>query len=152
MKSNLLSLAFLAAMTTAASATVSWQGEVMVLSSTGASCAAAELVAGQHYFSAYLPQNLSNNGTSSGLTFLTRRSASAIRFTSMGPNATYTGTRINGRGGFAAANGLIVSMTRTPAVVTATTPTLVINATITNFDGTTGCTATIRGAYVQRIN
>ena len=152
MKSKLLALTFLVVITGAASARENWQGEVMVRALAGASCAANNLSVGDHYLSNYLPQGVSDNGPNSYLSFHSRRSAFAIRFSSTAPDSAFVATRITGRGNFAASNGQLESFTRTPPTVTATTPTLVINAQISNWEGAPGCIATIRGAYVLRVD
>jgi hypothetical protein len=152
MKSRLLALAFVVAMTSAASAKVNWQGEVMVIAVSGAACAANKIAVADHYLSAYLPQNISDNGPASYISFVTRRSAFSARFTSTAAGSPYSATRVTGRGNFATSSGQILNAFSTPATVTLTTPTLVINAQISNWEGAVGCTATIRGAYVKRVD
>ena len=152
MKCKFLALTVLIAMTGAASAKENWQGEVMVRALAGASCAANNLQVGDHYLSNYLPQGVSDNGPNSFLSFHSRRSAFAIRFSSTAPNSVFAAIRITGRGNFVPSNGQLESFTRAPATITATTPTLVINAQISNWEGAPGCIATIRGAYVQRVD
>ena len=152
MKSKFLALTFLVAMTGAATAKENWQGEVMVRVLTGAACAEENLQVGDNYLSNYLPEGIADNGPNSFLSFLTRRSAFAMRFASTEPNSPYAGIKLTGRGNFFPRNGLLVSFATTPANVTATTPTLVINARISNWEGVLGCTATIRGAYVLRVD
>ena len=151
MKSKLMALAFLVAMTSTASATVNWQGEIMV-TTVSAGCAASGDLVGDNYLANYFPQGLSNNGTISWLSFFNRRSGWVMRFTSTAAGAIYNGTRLTSRGPVTLANGQILSFTRTPAVITATTQTIAITAQISNWlGGNTGCTVTIQGAFTRRV-
>jgi hypothetical protein len=151
MKTKLLVLALLLSMSSVASAKVNWQGEVMVTALSGAGCAADAHLVGDNFLSAYLPQGLSNNGNTSYLSFVSRRSAWSMKFTSTANNAAYTWTRITGRGEWKNGAGTILTLTRTPSSVTTATQTLVINAQVSNWIGTANCTATIQGAFVQRV-
>jgi hypothetical protein len=151
MKTKLLALAFVLALTSAASAKVNWQGEVMI-TALSAGCDPAMDLVGDSYLSTYLPQNLSDNGVNSWLAFFNRRSGWSIKFTSTAVNSAFSSTRISGRGNVTTGNGLLVSFSRAPATVTETTGTVSINATLSNWQGTAGCTATMKGAYVRRVN
>jgi hypothetical protein len=152
MKSKLLALAVLVAMTSAASAKTNWQGEAMVLEVSG--CEASGDKVGDSYLVMYQPKNgagISDNSTSNFLSFVQRWNATSLKFNSFAANVAYTGVQISGRGHHLTTAGNITSISTTPAV-NSTTQTFVMNAVIKNFYNTSGCTATIRASFVRRID
>lgn len=158
MKSNILALTLLLAIGGAASAEekrVVWQGEIMV---TGVSpgCAASKDKVGDNYLSIFQPENnatITINTALNYLSFYGRRSAFSVRFSNLANGAPHNAIKIGGHGGQSlAAKGILTNISVSPPTVTATTPTLVIDATVTNWFVQQGCTATIRGAYVRRVD
>ena len=150
MKSKLLAIAVLIAMTGVASARESWQGTFMVTAVAGAGCA-GETAVGDHFLATYLPANVSNNGTNTFMGFVRTRGAWSLRVAGLPTaNETYSAMLIDGRAEFGPNGGRVLAFSTIPATVTATTQTIVINTRLSNFHGTTGCTATIQGALVLR--
>jgi hypothetical protein len=154
MKSKLLAVAFLVAMTSAASARTNWQGEVMVTAVT-AQCAAGGDQVGDNYLATFQPENnatITDNSTSNFLSFFNRRAAFSIKFENLAAGAPYTAVQVSGRGNHFTGAGTVISISTAPAAVASSTQTLVINARIGNWFATPGCTATVRGAFVKRID
>jgi hypothetical protein len=153
MKSAVLALMALLAMSGIASARTNWQGEVMVLAVTG--CEAGGDNVGDSYVGLFQPENnatITDNSTSNFLSFVGRRNGTSLKFSSLTAGVAYTGVQISGRGHHTTTSGTIASISTAPATVSSTTPTLVINAKINNWFNTLGCTATIRGAFVKRVD
>ena len=158
MKSNILALTLFIAIGGAASAEekrVVWQGEIMV-TDVSAGCTVSKDKIGDNYLSIFQPKNnatITINTTLNYLSFYGRRSAFSVRFSNVANGVAYSGIKIGGHGGQSLnASGNLTSISTTPATVTATTPTMVINAVVTNWFVQPGCTATIRGAYVRRVD
>jgi hypothetical protein len=159
MKSKILTLALLIATTSAASAAgpdkINWQGEVMV-TAVSAGCASSGDVVGDHYLAMYQPKNggtITANSTSNFLTFMARRNAFSLKFPTLTAGVAYTAVVVSGRGHHnPGVTGTIASISTTPSLVAASTPTIVINAQINNWYNTPACTATITGAFVKRVN
>lgn len=149
MKTKILAIALLAGMTVTASARENWQGTFMV-NAVNAGCN-GEFVVGDHFLALYMPANISNNGPNSFVAMVRQRQATSLKVVGLpAANKNYSAMTIGGRGEQITSAGKFNSFSTTPATVTGTTPTLVINAVITNFQEITGCTATVRGALVQR--
>jgi hypothetical protein len=154
MKSKLLGFAFLVAMTGVASAAkVNWEGALQVTAiSPSATCIAGDIPFADHYLVAYSPKGLgTNSATDSFLGTFRQRSATSYRVVGLPTTGvSYTGTQVGGRGTSSSWIGQFISFSSTPAVVTTATQVVVINARISNFQGVTGCTATVQGAFVLR--
>jgi hypothetical protein len=145
--------------TSVAQAKVSWQGEVMVTAVSGAACAANKDAVGDNYLADFEPSGVTGNSANSFLSFLSRRSAFALKVagsikpTSPATTKAYTGVFVSGRGEFSTGpTGSFSGVTITPASIAATTDVVSIVATIANWQSDVGCTATIHGAFVLRRN
>ena len=153
MKFFLVAASLLAVLMSSAYAKTNWQGEVMVLGVSN--CAVGGDQIGDNYLATYQPKNggtIVDNSTLNFLSILGRRNAFSIKFASLTAGVAYSGVYVSGRGHHLTVSGNISSISTTPATVGASTPTLVINAVITNWLATPGCTATIRGAFVKRVD
>ena len=151
MKSKLLALAFLVAMTGAASARTNWVGGVTILATT-AQCTNDRHQVGDTYLGTYQPKNnatITDNSPSNFLSLTFHRGAFSIKFDALTAGTPYTAVHISGRGHHNTPTGTIAQMSTTPPTVAATTQTFVLNARITNWFNTPGCTATIRAAFVK---
>jgi hypothetical protein len=69
----------------------------------------------------------------------------------MNGSGNYAGFEIGSRAAFAEYTGTY-NLTVSPATITAATPSVTIDGTITHFFNVTGCTVTFEGAYVERID
>lgn len=152
MKSKLLALAFLAAMTgTASAAKVNWEGAIQVTAVAG-TCVAEGIPVGDHYYAAYSPADLGDNEPDAFLGLFRHRGAASYQVVGSdpSPNKNYKGTDVGSRGGRGAWTGKFVTFNTTPATLTPATQTFAMNAKISNFGDTPGCTATIQGGFVLR--
>lgn len=152
MKRIFVAATLLAALMSSAYAKTNWQGEVMVLGVSN--CALGGDQIGDNYLATYQPKNggtIVDNTTSNFLSFLGRRNAFSIKWTNIGTGVAYTGVHVATRGHHSIVSGAI-TLSTTPITIAATTPSLVINAVITNWLNTPGCVATIRGAFIKRVD
>ena len=153
MKSKLLAFAFLVATTGVASAVtkVNWEGALQVTAiAPSTTCIAGDIPIGDHYLVSYSPKGISGNSATDSFigTYRQRQAASyrVVGFPAAG--VSYTGTQVGSRGTVNTWTGQFVSFASSP--VTATTPFVQVNARISNFQGVTGCTATVQGGFVLR--
>jgi hypothetical protein len=145
--------------TTGAAANV-WEGFVTVTASTsqcsGAGGGAGGTAPGDTYVSIFRPK-IAVTDSPSYLSFVLLRAALTQQNTSestvhqMNGSGNYTGFGIGSRAGFGQYTGTY-NLAITPATITASTPSVMIDGTITNFFNTTGCNVTFEGAYVARID
>lgn len=149
MKAICAAIALLASVSIA-EARVNWQGTVM-FTAVSPQCTSDGWAIGNNFLSTFLPSGLSNNGADTSIAFLQQRNAYSFRLVGR-PTAAkaYVGVGINSAGGFYSTSGAFYNFVMQPAVITATTPSIYVTGTVTNFAGTTGCTATFSGAYVLR--
>jgi hypothetical protein len=101
----------------------------------------------------FKPAGLVNNGADTKLLLITNRSAFHHLWAgkSFGPgNVPSTG--FGGTANIFTYTSTFVTAILTPAAPTAKTPTIVLKAKISNFFGSTGCTATIAGSLGNRPN
>jgi hypothetical protein len=69
----------------------------------------------------------------------------------MNGSGTCTGFAIGPRAGYAEYTGNY-NLTLTPAIITAATPSVAVDGTITNFFNANACNVTFEGAYVHKID
>jgi hypothetical protein len=159
MKTSLAALALLVGLTGIASSKTNWEGKVVVIA-VSEDCAGVESV-GDHYTSAYQPANnatiLDNVDGQHYWSFIGQRNGFAIQFPTpiVGGSVQYQGFLISSRGHTTTDVGQLgaLSITDTggaPIAITPTTPTVFIDATVTDWVNTVDCTATLRGAFVKR--
>jgi hypothetical protein len=148
-----LALAFLPG--PALAAPVSWEGFATVTASTGCSGVPGTAL-GDTHVSIFRPK-IASTDTPTFLSFVllrsafTQENASESTVHQMNGSGNYTGFAIGPRAGFAQYSGTY-KLTITPAPVTASTPSVIIDGTITHYLNATGCSVTFEGAYVQRID
>jgi hypothetical protein len=133
-----------------------WEGYATVTASTARCSGLAGTTPGDTQVSIFRPKIASTDlPTFLSFVFLraavTQENMSESIVHQMNGSGNYTGFAIGARAGFAQYTGTY-NLTITPAPITAATPSLMINGTITNYFNTTGCNVTFEGAYVQRID
>jgi hypothetical protein len=137
-----------------------WEGYATVTASTsqcsGAGGGAGGTAPGDTYVSIFRPK-IAVTDSASYLSFVLLRAALTQQNTSestvhqMNGSGNYTGFGIGSRAGFGQYTGTY-NLAITPATITASTSSVMIDGTITNFFNTTGCNVTFEGAYVARID
>jgi hypothetical protein len=137
-------------------APLTWEGYATVTASTTQCSGIGGTAPGDTHVSIFRPKIASTDSpTFLSFVFLrgaqTQQNASEPTVHQMNGSGNYTGFAIGSRAGFAGYTGTY-SMAVTPAPVTALTPSVTIDGTITNYFNTAGCNVTFEGAYVQRID
>jgi hypothetical protein len=133
----------------------SWEGFATVTASTGCS-GVAGATPGDTHVSIFRPK-IASTDTPTFLSFvflraaLTQENASESTVHQMNGSGNYTGFAIGSRAAFSQYSGTY-KLTLTPPTITAATPSVIIDGTITNYFNATGCSVTFEGAYVQRID
>ncbi len=82
---------------------------------------------------------------------LTQENTSESTVHQMNGSGNYSGFLVGSHALFSQYTGAY-NLTLTPVTITAATPSVIIDGTITNFLNTTGCNVSFEGAYVQRID
>ena len=134
----------------------SWEGFATITASTPQCSGVGGTAPGSTHISIFRPK-IASTDLPTYLSFLLTRAAFTHQNTSestvhqMNGAGNYAGFEIGSRAAFAEYTGAY-NLTLTPATVTAATPSVTIDGTITNFFNATGCTVTFEGAYVLRID
>ena len=133
-----------------------WEGFATVTASTAQCSGVGGTAPGDTHVSIFRPK-IATTDTPSFLSFIFVRGAFTQENTSettvhqMNGSGNYTGFAIGPRAAFAQYTGTY-NLTLTPAIITAATPSVIIDGTLTNFYNVTGCNVTFEGAYVHRID
>jgi hypothetical protein len=136
----------------AQSAFIGWQGDLFV-TAANAGCASTGFSKGDFFRAVYLPRNLGTNGPDTRLSFIGSRHAQRyIKANAAYGNGIWHGTTITGlSAGLLNYNSNMVGAAAAPAVPAATTQTVVLRGTLTNFFGTVGCTVSFSGSLGKQI-
>jgi hypothetical protein len=141
---------------TALAAVAAWEGYATVIASTPQCSGVGGTAPGDTHVSIFRPK-IASTDSPTFLSFVFLRAAVTQENTSestvpqMNGSGNYTGFAIGSRAGFGQYTGTY-NLTVTPAIVTASTPSVTIDGTITNFWNSTGCNVTFEGVYVERID
>ena len=151
-----VSLALATLASSALAAPLTWEGYATVTASTSQCSGIGGTAPGDTHVSIFRPKIASTDSpTLLSFVFLraaqTQENASESTVKQMNGSGNYTGFAIGSRAGFAQYTGTY-NMTVTPAPITALTPSVTIDGTITNYFNTAGCNVTFEGAYVRRID
>jgi len=141
---------------------VTWEGEVF-FNSVSAACGAQGWTQYDAFTSVYRPKFSSSayihNGSAEGLSLTTHRGAVLIESAATsgglggGKAIPITGTSIGSRADLSKwTTASTAALTISPTGIGPTTASVTISGTITNFNGLSGCTIGLAGAYVQRQN
>jgi hypothetical protein len=141
---------------TALAAVDVWEGYATITASSPQCSGTSGTNPGDTLVSIYRPQTASTD-TPTYLSFVFLRAAFTQENTSestvhqMNGSGNYTGFEVGSRALFSQYTGTY-NLSVTPAIVTASTPSVTIDGTITNFFNITGCNVTFEGVYVERID
>jgi hypothetical protein len=156
MAAGCISLALASLPGPALAAADAWEGYATVTASTAACSGAGGTAPGDTHVSIFRPK-IASNDTPTFLSFvfvrgaLTQENISEDTVHQMNGSGSYGGFAIGPRAGVVSYTGKY-KLTLTPAIITAATPSVIIDGTITNFFNTTGCNVTFEGVYVHRID
>ena len=151
MKSLPAAALLLAAAITPGLATEVWQGDLFITTAS-AGCANDGIAVGDYFTAIYRPRNLVDNGPDTRLALVASRSAQRYEVTNapLSGSGPYKGVFITSRANVQTWTGTFSAASVSPATPTATTQTVVIKATFTNFADVVGCTATLKGSLGNR--
>jgi hypothetical protein len=150
------SLAWVLLAGSALAAPLTWEGFATVTASTTQCSGVGGTTPGDTHVSIFRPK-IASTDLPTFLSFVFLRSALTQENTSestvqqMNGSGNYTGFSIGSRAAFGQYTGTY-NMTVTPAPVTALTPSVMIDGTMTNYFNTAGCNVTFEGTYAQRID
>jgi hypothetical protein len=151
-----ISLALATLAGSALAAPLTWEGYATVTASTSQCSGVGGTAPGDTHVSIFRPK-IASTDLLTFLSFvflrsaLTQENASESTVHQMNGSGNYTGFSIGPRAAFGQYTGTY-NMTVTPAPITALTPSVTIDGTITNYFNTAGCNVTFEAAYVQRID
>lgn len=130
-----------------------WQGGITTVAATLPACTGVASVGDLN--TAIFRPRLDPIEPASAISILTTRSAAIYARSAgaasdkMNGSGTYAGMLINERAGTRSFVGAF-NFSLSPTNPVATSPFILVQGTISNYDGTAGCTVTIRGSFSRR--